>query len=256
MAPKKSKTVKVSTGVPERLSEQAATEHADEFHSTLAQKQTNVQSPVYSPFPLTLRGPFQTPFLGPHYYQAKPEGLLSLDTQLVRAPFSYGLEDIDWGSWDANLERLGSNPDVPVFEVYFSWPDWVDEMQPLFADVWKRNGIYYAILLSKNRIDLNPSLLGAALCFWDNTLNTFSFGPGPMTPTILDMAALFGFKPWGGNIDVLGDYEVENRKVKVSMKASKTEILRLKTYSGFMMSFQGMADREQEHMMFLLFWLN
>ncbi|BFG34694.1 hypothetical protein CerSpe_209680 [Prunus speciosa] len=129
-------------------------------------------------------------------------------------------------------------------------------MQPLFMDVWKRNGIYHAILLLKNRIDLNPSLLGAALCFWDSASNTFAFGPSPMTPTILDMVALFGFKPWGGNIDVLGDYEVENRKVKVPMKASKAEILRLKTYSGFMMSFQGIADREQEHMMFLLFWLN
>ncbi|BFG15678.1 hypothetical protein CerSpe_019520 [Prunus speciosa] len=77
-----------------------------------------------------------------------------------------------------------------------------------------------------------------------------------MTPMILDMAALFGFKPWGGNIDALGDSELENRRVKVPMKASKTEILCLKTYSGFMISFQGMADREQEHMMFLLFWLN
>ncbi|KAL6276347.1 hypothetical protein ACE6H2_019948 [Prunus campanulata] len=129
-------------------------------------------------------------------------------------------------------------------------------MKPLFSDVWRRNGIFHAILLSKKEIELNPPLLGAALCYWDSTSNTFAFGPGPMTPTILDMAALFGFKPWGGNIDALGDYELSNRQVKVPMKASKAEILRLKTYSGFMMTFQGMSDREQEHMMFLLFWLN
>ncbi|BFG24929.1 hypothetical protein CerSpe_112030 [Prunus speciosa] len=241
MAPKKSKAAKVSTGIPEWISEQAATEHADEFLSTLAQEQIDVLSPVYSPFPITMRGPFQTPLLGPYYPQAKPEDLLSLDTQLVRAPFSYGLEDVDWSSWEANLGRLGSNPDVPVSEVYFSWSDWVDEMKPLFSDVWKRNGIFHAILLSKNRIELNPSLLGAALCYWDSTSNTFASGPGPMTPTILDMAALFGFKPWGGNIDALGDYELGNRQVKAPMKASKAEILRLKTYSGFMMSFQGLV---------------
>ncbi|PQM41033.1 hypothetical protein Pyn_09502 [Prunus yedoensis var. nudiflora] len=107
MAPKKSKTAKVSTWVPEWLSEQAATEHADEFHSTMALEQANVLLLVYSPFPLTLRGPFQTPFLGPHYYQAKPEGLLSLDTRLVRAPFSYGLEDIDWSDWEAKPGATG-----------------------------------------------------------------------------------------------------------------------------------------------------
>ncbi|KAI5337955.1 hypothetical protein L3X38_017226 [Prunus dulcis] len=40
------------------------------------------------------------------------------------------------------------------------------------------------------------------------------------------------------------------------MRASKSEIMRLRTYSGFVMMYQGMIDRDQEHMMFLLFWLN
>lgn len=58
------------------------------------------------------------------------------------------------------------------------------------------------------------------------------------------------------NIDVLGDYEVRNHKVGTSMRGSRTEIVRLRTHSGFMMTYQAMADRDQEHMMFLLFWLN
>lgn len=65
-----------------------------------------------------------------------------------------------------------------------------------------------------------------------------------MTPTLLDMAALFGFRSWGVNIDVLGHYEIRN---------SKTEIVRLRSYYGLMMTYQGMADRDQEHMMFLFF---
>ncbi|VVA33834.1 PREDICTED: LOC109950353 [Prunus dulcis] len=67
------------------------------------------------------------------------------------------------------------------------------------------------------------------------------------------MAAFFGFKPWGMSIDVLGDYEIRNRNAGVPMRASKTEIMRLRTYSGFMMTYQGMNDRDQDHMMFLLF---
>lgn len=40
------------------------------------------------------------------------------------------------------------------------------------------------------------------------------------------------------------------------MKATRTEIVRLRTYFGYVMTYQGMADRDQEHMMFLIFWLN
>lgn len=40
------------------------------------------------------------------------------------------------------------------------------------------------------------------------------------------------------------------------MKATRIEIVRLRTYFGYAMTYQGMADRDQEHMMFLFFWLN
>ncbi|PQM33562.1 hypothetical protein Pyn_21491 [Prunus yedoensis var. nudiflora] len=132
MAPKKSKAAKVSTGIPEWISEQAATEHADEFLSTLAQEQMDILSPVYSPFPITLRGPYQTPFLGPTI--------------------------------------LKLNPKIS-FRWILSW------FVPHFRTAWR-----------------------------------MSIGV-PGKPT------------WDG-------------WVKVPMKASKAEILRLKTYSGFMMTFQ------------------
>ncbi|CAL8115533.1 unnamed protein product [Prunus armeniaca] len=211
---------------------------------------------LYSSLTLTLRGPYRTPLLGPHYHQAKPKNLLALDTRLVRAPFSYGLEDIDWGSWDANLEQLGSNPDVTLPEGFLPWADWVDAMLPLFRDKWMLKGIFHAIMLSKHQVVLNPSLIGAALCFWDSTSNSFAFGLKPMTPTILHMTALFGLKPHGLSIDVLVDYEMKNRKIGVPMRASASKIMRLKTYSGLVMTYQGMADQDQEHMMFLIFWLN
>ncbi|VVA28833.1 PREDICTED: LOC110762039 isoform [Prunus dulcis] len=163
--------------------------------------------------------------VGPHYHQAKTKNLLALDTCLARAPFSYGLEDIDWGSWDANLERLGSNPDVPLLEDFLPWTDWVDAMLPLFRDKWMLNDIFHAIMVSKYQIVLNPSWIGAALCFWDSTSNSFAFGPGPMTPTSLDMAALFGFRPHGLSIDVLADYAMKDWKTGVPMRASASEIM-------------------------------
>ncbi|CAB4317106.1 unnamed protein product [Prunus armeniaca] len=129
-------------------------------------------------------------------------------------------------------------------------------MLPLFKEKWMLNGIYQAIMLSKHHITLNPSLIGTALCFWDSTSNSFAFGPGPMTPPILDMAALFGFRPHDLSIDALADFEMKNRKVRVPMRASASEIMRLKTYSGLVMTYQGMDDPDQEHMIVLLFWLN
>lgn len=91
-------------------------------------------------------------------------------------------------------------------------------------------------MLSKHQIDLNAPLLGTALCYCNSTSNTFAFGPSPMTHTFLDMVALFGFKPCGMSIDVLGDYELKNCIVRTPMKAIRTEIVRLQIYSRFMMT--------------------
>lgn len=87
--------MKVFTDTPDWISEKSAMEHADELKAVLAQEQSKGSVRFYSPFPVSLRGPSKTPFLGPHYHQAKPDSLLALDTQLVRAPFSYCLEDIN-----------------------------------------------------------------------------------------------------------------------------------------------------------------
>ncbi|CAL9000962.1 unnamed protein product, partial [Prunus brigantina] len=54
-----------------------------------------------------------------------------------------------------------------------------------------RAGIYDAILLV------------AALCFWNSASNTFNFRLGPMTPTLLDMAQIFGFITHGRPADLV-----------------------------------------------------
>ncbi|CAL2240303.1 unnamed protein product [Prunus armeniaca] len=42
---------------------------------------------------------------------------------------------------------------------------------------------------------MDQSLLGAALCFWSSATNTMNLRFGMMTPTVLDMATLFGLSP-------------------------------------------------------------
>ncbi|CAB4298958.1 unnamed protein product [Prunus armeniaca] len=194
MAPKCSQTTKVSTTTPSWMSEEEATKHASEFQAVLVQAQSASSVRLYSPLPLMLRGPYRTLLLGPHY------------TCLIRAPFSYGLEDIDWRSWDAHLEWLGSNPVIPFPEDFLPWADWVDAMFDLFKDKWMLNG------------------------------------HGPMTPIVLDMAAFFGFRPHGLSIDAQEDYDMKNRKVGVPIRAYASEIMHLKAYLGFVMTYQGMAD--------------
>ncbi|KAI5341537.1 hypothetical protein L3X38_009412 [Prunus dulcis] len=70
------------------------------------------------------------------------------------------------------------------------------------------------------------------------------------------MATLFGFRPCGMSVDILEDYESKNRKVATSMKATRMEIMCLRTYSEYVMTYQGIVGEDQEHMMFLLLWLN
>ncbi|KAI5332263.1 hypothetical protein L3X38_022392 [Prunus dulcis] len=78
---------------------------------------------------------------------------------------------------------------------------------------------------------------------------------GPMTPTILDMASLFMFRPHGVNTDLFGEYKRRGRKVKTWIRPTKKEILRNRKYFVFIESYPNMLDKEQGHEIFLLFWL-
>ncbi|CAL9005385.1 unnamed protein product, partial [Prunus brigantina] len=48
---------------------------------------------------------------------------------------------------------------------------------------------------------MDRSLLAAALCFWSLATNTMNLRFGMMTPTVLDMAALFGLSPLGVEVN-------------------------------------------------------
>jgi hypothetical protein len=61
----------------------------------------------------------------------------------------------------------------------------------------KDPGIYYLIKLFERPIVMDWSLLAVAFSFWSSMTNTMNLRFGMMTPTVLDMAALFGLSPIG-----------------------------------------------------------
>nr|XP_028960950.1 uncharacterized protein LOC114825954 [Malus domestica] len=131
-------------------------------------------------------------------------------------------------------------------------------------------------MLSKQGITLNPELLSAAMVFWDNTTNTFNFRMGLITPTILNMAQLFGLRPSGKCVDITKDWAAQretNKKKKgnveailpfvkmnsdpAELKASGTSFSRFLHYFKECSSFNPLrANPDQEHVHFLLCWLN
>ncbi|KAM2051888.1 hypothetical protein ACFX16_033454 [Malus domestica] len=94
---------------------------------------------------------------------------------------------------------------------------------------------------------------------------------GPMSPTILDMAQVFGLRPSCRIVDVTQDWAFPSI---VESSGSSTSFLSLEynsaTFKSYGTSFKGFihfvkenfgagssrADRDQEHMYFLLYWLN
>ncbi|CAL9029756.1 unnamed protein product, partial [Prunus brigantina] len=74
-------------------------------------------------------------------------------------------------------------------------------MEHFFGQEWKDQGIYHLIKLFDRPLVMDRSLLAAALCFWSSATNTMNLRFGMMTPTVLDMAALFGLSPLGVEVN-------------------------------------------------------
>lgn len=75
------------------------------------------------------------------------------------------------------------------------------------------NAIYELIMISKITIPIKHELLLTALLFRNTGTNTFDFKVGHMTPTILDMAQVFGLKPSGRCVDITHDWSSPSRLV-------------------------------------------
>lgn len=77
------------------------------------------------------------------------------------------------------------------------WSQLVDKLKPIWKKKWTSNGIYELIMLSKVTVFAKPELLTTFLIFWNTGTNTFDFRMGHISPTILNMAQVFGLRPSG-----------------------------------------------------------
>ncbi|CAL8156907.1 unnamed protein product [Prunus armeniaca] len=160
-------------------------------------------------------------------------------------------------SWvSKNLSQ--SFPSSEVRNNSVKWVDWIDRLLPRYGPHWKQAGIYDAILLSKQSVNRDENLLAAALCFWNSASNTFDFHICPMAPTLLDMAQIFGFRPHGRPVDAFGDYHRKKNQQKLAkpFTISLALINQNCFFSNYLRKFSAEKDKDQQHMLFLLYWLN
>ncbi|CAL9005859.1 unnamed protein product [Prunus brigantina] len=153
-------------------------------------------------------------------------------------------------------------------------PQWMEHFfgqqwkEHFFGQQWKDQGIYPLIKLFDRPLVMDRSLLSAALCFWSSATNTLNLRFGMMTPTVLDMAALFGLSPLGVEVNAA----LVAPEAAGSFKAAWPTVAKLAggkaknmlNYSSFYSNF-GVEDSpdddsiaplgEVEHAAFLLYWL-
>jgi hypothetical protein len=77
------------------------------------------------------------------------------------------------------------------------WRDWFHRVSEKKGGEWKLYDMNQCLTLSLSRMERNDSLLISASYFWSNTLNTFVFGHGPMTITLVDVYMLTGLRITG-----------------------------------------------------------
>ncbi|KAI5316194.1 hypothetical protein L3X38_045370 [Prunus dulcis] len=139
----------------------------------------------------------QGPVLSLLHLQFLPITLLGAGLMLTAIEVRSKLHPFAQKNLDENILHLFENTLCEVRNSPVKWADRIDKLLPRYGGHWRRAGIYDAILLSKQSINRDENLLAAALCFWNSASNTFDFRVGPMAPTLLDMAQIFGFRaPW------------------------------------------------------------
>ncbi|CAL8152488.1 unnamed protein product [Prunus armeniaca] len=187
-----------------------------------------------------------------------PEEIADLLKEDVEAPLCLQSPTaLSFHTWvSKNLSH--SYPSSEMRNNAVSWSDWIDKLLPRHGTYWKKAGIYDAILLSRNSVNRDENLLAAALSFWNSASNTFDFRLGPMSPTLLDLAQIFGFRPHGRLADAVGDYHRGKNRQRLAKPFTipVTTINQNCSFSNFLKKFSTEKDKDQQHMLFLLYWLN
>ncbi|KAL6205192.1 hypothetical protein ACLB2K_022454 [Fragaria x ananassa] len=132
------------------------------------------------------------------------------------------------------------------------WVSWFERVQAQKSYVWHQAGIYDILQFSKFTIPLNRSLVLAALCFWSTSTNSFHFGHGPLTITLLDLSALVGLRPCGAPFDV-----VVADSIPIPDDICGIQITQSPNFPSFIREHNKIegAVTDEEHVAFLHYWL-
>ncbi|XP_045822349.1 uncharacterized protein LOC123915251 [Trifolium pratense] len=80
------------------------------------------------------------------------------------------------------------------------WVTWVDQLKPKYESVWKKAGIFEAIMSTKSHIIKNQDLVYGVVEKWCCETNTFVFPFGEATITLEDIMVLGGYPPFGNPV--------------------------------------------------------
>ena len=103
---------------------------------------------------------------------------------------------------------IRSWPTIPT-----NWVSWLDRMEAEKETELRDLGIWDILQFSRSSIPFNKPLLNAALYFWSVSTNSFHFNFGMMSPTLYDLAALFGLKPAGHKFSAMSQPKEDHSKL-------------------------------------------
>ncbi|CAL5202083.1 unnamed protein product [Lathyrus oleraceus] len=138
------------------------------------------------------------------------------------------------------------------------WCYWVDELKPLYESVWKKAGIFEAIMSSKCCMHKNQNLLHGVVEKWCCETNTFVFSFGEATITLEDVMVLGGYPiiglPVFAKVEDQEMREVEKRLIRARQKPWQTRKSKATTRTWMDIFLD--AGSEIEHEAFLVTWLS
>lgn len=140
------------------------------------------------------------------------------------------------------------------------WGKWVEKLQPIYEDLWKKAGIFDAIKSSTYKIRRDPSSILGAAAFWCETTNTFLFPWSEATITLEDVMILGGFPVMGEPLKKREPFDGDLQEMEKAMIAEHRKFNKTKWRKAdqtlWTRQFMEREGDELEHIGFLSLWLS
>jgi len=167
-------------------------------------------------------------------------------------PFSSSSSVFHQKEWPLDIHFIGWR------HPHMKWVRWVDQLKLKYQSVWKKVGIFDAIMTTKCRIHKNHNLLYGVVEKWCPETNTFVFSFGEATITLEDIMVLGGYPVIGDPVFIsLQDQEM--REVENKLILARQQLTNQKHHHACTSMWTDMfldKGSEIEHEAFLATWLS